>query len=122
MKKNKTDIFNVESIKSAINNDNNEIKIDKCLTSRHEKSNFNKLLPINLKAINIKEKDIKKEHEYENDLCLPAFSARTSRNFYSDIKKINQYKEIKKQNNNLLKFKKMPYFHIVNEFSKKNKK
>ena len=122
LKKNKTDLFNLESIKSYINNDSNELKVNKCLTSRHEKSNFNKLLPYNLKAINVKEKDINKEHEYENDLCLPAFSARTSRNFYSDIKKINQYKEIQKQNKNLLKFKKMPYFHIVNEFSKKNKK
>ena len=122
LKKNKTDIFNLESIKVDNNYYNNEIKMEKCLTSRHEKSNFNKLLPYNLKAFNLKEKDNNKDREYENDLCLPSFTERTSRNFYSDLKKINLYKEIKKQNKNLLKFKKLPYFHIVNEFSKNNKK
>ena len=119
MKKNKTDIFNLENIKSD-NSYNNEIKMEKCLTSRYEKRDFDKFLPYNLKALNIKEKNNKDKHQ--NNFGLPSLSARASRNFYSDIKKINYYKEMQKNNKDLLKFKKMPYFHILNEFSKKNNK
>lgn len=53
-------------------------------------------------------------NEIEN---LPALSERISRDFYSDMNKINHYKELQAQKNTLLKFKKMPYFRILNENS-----
>ena len=114
IKKNKTEFFSVDKIKN-IENCIKDKEMNKCLTSRYEKSDkiTNKFLPYNLKGLKIKEKfkiDMIKESEN-----LPELSARTSRDFYSDMYKINHYKELQEQKKKLLKFKKMPYFHIVNE-------
>lgn len=115
IKKNKTDFFSFDEIKKIENNINNN-EMDKCLTSRYEKGDkiIKKLLPYNLKALKIKKKNSNMNNEIEN---LPALSERISRDFYSDMNKINHYKELQAQKNTLLKFKKMPYFRILNENS-----
>lgn len=42
-------------------------------------------------------------------------SCQTSNEFYNDIEKIKNYQAVQKKNQNLIKFKKPPYFHISNE-------
>ena len=42
-------------------------------------------------------------------------SCKTSNEFYNDIAKIKNYQAVQKRNKNFLKFKKPPYFHILNE-------
>ena len=118
MKKNKTEFFSVDKF-NKIENDINDNEIDKCLTTRYEKTNkiIKRFLPYNLKELRNKEKS-KNNMKNENE-NLPALSARTSKDFYSDMYKINYYKELQDQKKKLLKFKKMPYFHILNENSKR---
>ena len=114
IKKNRTEFFSIDKIKN-IENDINDNEMDKCLTSRYEKkdNNIKRFLPYNLKALKFKEKN-KNEKKNESEQ-LPALSARSFRDFYSDMHKINNYKELQAKKKELLKFRKMPYFHIINE-------
>jgi hypothetical protein len=42
-------------------------------------------------------------------------SCKTSNDFYNDIEKIKKYQTVQSKNKDLIKFKKQPYFHIINE-------
>lgn len=120
MKKNKTDFLSFEKIPKLIENSeikNNDDKKDKCLTSRNTKSNknMNRILPYKIKSLNnsIQSNEMKNK----NELLFPSFSIRTPRDYYSDIKKINHYKDLQGLNKKLLILKKKPYFHILNDLS-----
>ena len=93
---------------------------EKCLTSRCEKNNKNnnRISAYNLKDLNNK---IKNGIELEKNEMNHCFTPRTPRDFYSDIKRLKYFTDLKSKK---LKAIKPPYFHISNEISieKKNSK
>lgn len=114
MKKNKTDFLSFDN-KNNENRDN-ENKKDKNLTARNTKNckNMNRILPYKIKSLNnIQPNEIKNK----NDLLISSFSARTQKDYFSDIKKISRYKELQSLKKKLSKLKNMPYFHILNDHS-----
>ena len=118
LKKNKTDLFALEKIENNEEKVLNEVLKEKCLTSRCEKNNKinNRFSAYKLKDLNNK---IKNGIELEKNEMSHCFTPRTSRDFYSDIKRLKYFTDLK---NKKLKAIKPPYFHISNENSIEKKK
>ena len=103
----------------------NKIKGKECITPRYNyennKSEFNNnyIVTSNANTINNKPRLFIDSHN-NNKIKIESNnngdpSYKTSNEFYNDIEKIKNYQTVKKRNKNLLKFKKPPYFHILNE-------
>ena len=118
LKKNKTDLFALEKIENNEDKAINEVLKEKCLTSRCEKNNKNnnRISAYKLKDLNNK---IKNGIELEKNEMSHCFTPRTSRDFYSDIKRLKYFTDLK---NKKIQAIKPPYFHISNENSIEKKK
>ena len=110
------------------NNLKNNYNFNECLTQNLKDEN-NKNEYYNIKTLNNENTKLNKLR-YKPKLVIDASnnnklnvsskdninpSCKTSNDFYNDIEKIKKYETIKDKNS--IKFKKPPYFHILNEHS-----
>ncbi len=104
-------------------------KVD-CLTSRYENKRYNDFnIKINkdiqnnknIKNNSIFQYNIKNSnYKKRMDLFNPSFSYKTNRtnkDLFPEIKKINKYYDFQNKKKTIASFRKLPYFHILNEHS-----
>ena len=51
------------------------------------------------------------------DFFSPSFSYRTNKDIFPEIKKINKYNDFQNKKKTVANFRKLSYFHILNEHS-----
>ena len=101
-------------------------KTKECFNSRYNyqnefnnKNNVNNFSYSNMNSLKFKPKLVidannnNKLNVFERDINNSSY--KTNNDFYNDIDKIKKYQVVKDKNKNLIKFKKPPYFHILNE-------
>ena len=103
----------------------NKVKGKECITPRcnyeNNKNEFNNNYFYGSKANTIKNRPRLLIDSHNNNKIKiiskdkGESSCRTSNEFYNDIEKIKNYQAFQKKNKNLIKFKKPPYFHILND-------
>lgn len=122
LKKNRTTFF-IDKTEKSMEDENK--KVD-CLTSRYEKKRYNDfnnkinkdIYNKNIKNNSIFQYNIKDDnYRKKMDLFSPSLSYRTNRDLFPEIKKINKYQGFQNKKKNVANFRKIPYFHILNEHS-----
>ena len=107
---NKTSTYflsNCKNLKKSLNEANQSLKPENKVESY--KSLNKKYKPkLFIKAENNNKDNIFSKNNYN-------FSCKTSKDFFNDIEQIKKYQTIQNKNKNLIKFKKPPYLHILNE-------
>ena len=103
----------------------NKIKGKECITPRYDyennKNEFNNNYFCDSKANTIKSKPRLFIDSHNNNKIKiisknkDESSCKVNNGFYNDIEKIKNYQTVQKMNKNLIKYKKPPYFHILNE-------
>ena len=109
-----------KNLKKSVND------INQCLTPRYKIENYKNLNKDINKVNEIKFKPklfINAENNNKDNIISKKnfdFSCKTNKDFYNDIEQIKRYQAIQKKHKNLIKFKKPPYLHILNEQCVKN--
>ncbi len=104
----------------------NQNEINQCLTPRYKFENYNDINKDNNQKNKIKYKprlviDAENNNK-QNIISKNLYTSKTSQDFSNDIEQLKNYQAIQKRNKNLIKFKKPPYFHILNEQCVNNQK
>jgi hypothetical protein len=89
-------------------------KVINNLTENNKNDNKN-ILCSNSKLRNKPKIVIDSDNNNKNNLFTK--SNKTSKDFYQDIERLNKYQTIQNHNKSLIKYRKQPYFHILNEHS-----
>jgi hypothetical protein len=116
---NKTSTYylsNCKNLKKSLNEVNQSLTPKNKMESYKSLNNENgiKYKPkLFIKAENNNKDNIFSKNNYN-------FSYKTSKDFFNDIQQIKKYQTIQNKNKNLIKFKKPPYLHILNEQCVKN--
>ena len=98
-----------ENDKNEINNNENKESINNLESPDLNTLKYNPKLF--MKARNMNKSNLIQKKFSINSPC------KTSREFYNDIEKIKNYQTIQDKNKDLIRIKKQPYFHILNEHS-----
>ena len=135
MKKSKTETFLFNKNEKTDDEKINENKINEFFTPRYDNNRTN-ILPVDIykssdkinkekkyifrNKFNLKYNKEKNDNEIKDNkkhILSPSFSSGESKDFYFDLEKINKFQALKNRNKKLMKLKKLPYFHVLNEHS-----
>lgn len=135
LKKSKTETFLFNKSEKTDDEKINENKINEFFTPRYDNNRTN-ILPVDIykssdkinkekkyifrNKFNIKYNKEKNDNEIKDNkkhILSPSFSSGESKDFYFDLEKINKFQALKNRNKKLMKLKKLPYFHVLNEHS-----
>lgn len=112
--KNKTNSYFLPKCINNLKNSFHKINNNYCQNENNKNENNNSLYNSKLRY---KPKIIIDSDNNNKNNVFPKKTYKTSNDFYHDIERINKYQTVQNHNKNLMKYRKQPYFHILNEHS-----